>query len=217
MLHSNLERDKSQDYFYGFYRGVVVDNLDPLKAGRVRVRVFPLYDNVPDDELPWAILSDPFMGGLANAGGAFIPNIDAHVFVFFEAGDHMHPVYFGGAPAMVDNTPDLPEESRTNGQYPHNHVFRTTNGIVIEIDNTKDSERVTIKEPSGTTMQLDKNGYTITDPHDTTINTTGDVNITAQGNATVNAQGDATIQASGNVNVTAGGNIVASGTLIQLN
>lgn len=199
----------SKHTFNGFYRGVVVDNNDPLKAGRVRVRVYPMFHHVLEEQLPWAIMSDPFMGGLNNVGGTFIPDVGAHVFVFFEAGDHRAPVYFGGAPAMEGGTPDLPAASRENGTYPHNKVYRTSNGIVVEFDNTSGSERVVIKHPSGTEMKIDSGGFTITDVGNTVID--------ADGNITINASGDVDLSASGNANVSASGNVVVTGTLIQLN
>lgn len=64
-----------------FYRGIVIDNIDPNKSGRVKVRIFELHglpDNtelidgkpnenlqsVTDDNLPWAEVMQPidFMG-----------------------------------------------------------------------------------------------------------------------------------------------------------
>lgn len=100
--------------FYGNYRGEVVDNKDPLEAGRVRVRIFGVFDEIPDEHLPWAIFLDPFMGGLSDIGSSIIPNIGSHVWCFFENGEHHNPVYFGGAPAIKDKgkNPDLPAESR---------------------------------------------------------------------------------------------------------
>lgn len=52
-----------------FYKGVVEDNKDPLKASRVRVRIFEIHsDNildVPTDTLPWATVDAPTVfGGL---------------------------------------------------------------------------------------------------------------------------------------------------------
>ena len=110
MKHVNL---KGKTYtFSGIYRGVVVDNVDPLLAGRVKIRVYPMFEGVDDKSLPWAIYSDAMFGGLANNGGIFIPEIDSHVWVFFEAGDHRYPVYFGAAPAIVEEIPDIPTLSR---------------------------------------------------------------------------------------------------------
>lgn len=96
----------------GFYRAIVVDNNDIKKAGRVQVRVPPFFDGVLEVDLPWAIYADSFMGGLANSGGAVIPDIGSHIFVFFENGDHRYPVYFAGAPAIQAEQADIPRLSR---------------------------------------------------------------------------------------------------------
>lgn len=109
---SNGDVIREQDKFYGMYRGVVEDNVDPKQAGRVRVRVFPMFSGADKEALPWAHMADPSMGGFANVGGSAIPVINAHVFVFFENGDHRFPVYFAGAPAIENDSPDLPEISR---------------------------------------------------------------------------------------------------------
>ena len=108
------EEDQTNQEFNGFYRGVVVNNEDPKKGGRIKVKVFGVFDNIEDSEvLPWAIMADQTLGGLKNVGSSFIPEVDSHVFVFFEGGDHRFPVYFASAPALHDNEiPDLPSESR---------------------------------------------------------------------------------------------------------
>lgn len=171
----------------GFYRGVVLDNNDPLKSGRVKVKVYPVFKDLVVDDLPWAIMADPFFGGSADVGSIFVPENNAHVFVFFEEGDHRFPVYFAGAPAIQSGTPDVPSESRTNGTYPNNRVLKSKSGIVIEIDDTPGAERYKITHPSGSIIE---------------INSGGDVNITATGATTLNTTGATTITSSGAVTIT---------------
>lgn len=174
--------------FNGIYRGIVVDNNDPLQAGRVKVRAIPMFMGVDDEALPWAVLADPNMGGLSNIGGSDIPVIDSHVFLFFEAGDHRYPVYFAGAPAIRDEIPDIPALSReadetvevinskTIGtvdspsgswsepnsayaaEYPNNKVIRTKGGITIELDDTEDNVRLHVYHPSGTRTEINNDG-----------------------------------------------------------
>ena len=38
----------------GLLRGIVVDNNDPLKLGRIKVRVIAAYGEQPVNNLPWA-------------------------------------------------------------------------------------------------------------------------------------------------------------------
>ena len=71
--------DASKNY-YGKYRGVVVNNVDPLRIGRIMAKV-------PDitDEMPWALPCFP-IGGI-NMGFFSIPPIGSNVWIEFEKGD----------------------------------------------------------------------------------------------------------------------------------
>jgi hypothetical protein len=71
----------------GFYRGKVVDNRDPLQLGRVKVRVCPWFEEVRDEDCPWA---EPAWQG----GVLYVPPKNAWVWVFFEGGDVEKPVWF---------------------------------------------------------------------------------------------------------------------------
>lgn len=108
MFNPLLDREKTTDRFDGFYRGVVVDVDDLTKSGRVRIKVYPMFESVDDDVLPWAIPADQTFGGSANIGSSAVPIVDSHVFCFFENGDHRFPVYFASAPAIQNDVPDIP-------------------------------------------------------------------------------------------------------------
>lgn len=150
------------------YRGIVEDNIDPKEAGRVKIRVFGVYDDIPLDHIPWAEYADPLMGGQSGIGGIIVPDIDSKVWVFFEQGNHMYPVYFAGAPSHTDmplekdkdTYPDDPEHwgKEASAEYPHNKVFRTKSGHVIEIDDTPDNERIRISHRTGTQRIIFENG-----------------------------------------------------------
>lgn len=147
------------ELFFGNYRGEVIRVDDPLEAGRVKVRVFNVYDDIPEDAIPWAQYSDPFMGGIPNAGSIIVPELGSHVWVFFEGGDHHLPVYWAGAPAMSNRTtPDIPEESRINTQYPNNKVFKTKAGFIIEVDDSEGATKLRVKHPSGNEAVADHTG-----------------------------------------------------------
>ena len=161
-----VEKYKS-DRFDGIYRGVVVNNQDPEDAGRIRVRVFGVFDDVKDDHLPWAEYADLFMQGNKTFGGFWVPDLHSKVWVFFERGDHTMPVYFAGAPAWRD----MPEErdlstypsepfnfAEKSPKIPHNRVFRTRAGHVLEFDDTYDKERIRICHRTGTQIVMTEDG-----------------------------------------------------------
>jgi hypothetical protein len=71
---SNFEREDFR--IDGFYRALVEDNVDPLEAGRVRVRILGIHSmnvlEAPTENLPWA---EPVLP-LEHSGGANLQNID---------------------------------------------------------------------------------------------------------------------------------------------
>lgn len=92
------------------YTGVVEDILDPLKLGRVRVRVFGLHTDdrslIPTDILPWAAVATPAtsasMSGIGSAAVGLLPG--SWVGLFFQDADEQYPVVFVSFPGIpVDN------------------------------------------------------------------------------------------------------------------
>ena len=77
--------------YYGKYRGLVTDNRDPDKAGRLKLRVPSI---LADEETDWALPCLPF-AGMAGAGLFLVPETDAQVWVEFEAGDLNRPIWTG--------------------------------------------------------------------------------------------------------------------------
>jgi hypothetical protein len=71
---SNFEKEDFS--INGFYRALVEDNVDPLGAGRLRVRILGIHPMdvllAPTENLPWA---EPVLS-LAFSGGANLQNID---------------------------------------------------------------------------------------------------------------------------------------------
>jgi hypothetical protein len=105
----------SQDKLNSIYRGVVEDNLDPLKAGRCRIRIFGIHtnnkssdltDGIPTEHLPWAHPASPIFGGISKVGIYGLPCQGAHVFVFFETGNILQPRYFATAPGIPTESAD---------------------------------------------------------------------------------------------------------------
>lgn len=129
MINQILGQDKKLMEFHGMYRGIVMDVDDPLDSGRVRVRVYPMFKDVPVDHLPWAIYADNFMGGTRDVGSINVPVLESHVFVFFENGDYRFPVYFAGAPAIKDGIPDAPKKSRESDAILDSIVANTKSGV----------------------------------------------------------------------------------------
>jgi hypothetical protein len=77
--------------------GVVVDNDDPEQLGRCRIKVYSLFDDLEDTQVPWAfpVTNNSFAGGGGGFGSISIPKIGAIVRVQFSEGNIYSPEYYG--------------------------------------------------------------------------------------------------------------------------
>lgn len=163
-----------------FYRGIVVDNLDPEIKGRVKVRIPQIYGTGPDSSyfiptnaIPWANCAIQPAG---NDSGTFLPpNIGDTVFVTFESGSPEFPIYFGGiytvraedesditkgvSSAKVYgsgicpvSTDDLPLEVVSGTE---RIIYKSLKGAVIYIDDKDGSECITITDQSGQSIIME--------------------------------------------------------------
>jgi len=76
--------------FLGKFRGVVMNNIDPLLLGRVQVSVPAVLGS---GQLSWAMPCVPYAG--AQVGWFLVPPVGANVWVEFEAGDPDYPILAG--------------------------------------------------------------------------------------------------------------------------
>jgi hypothetical protein len=76
--------------FLGKFRGVVVNNIDPLLLGRVQVSVPAVLGT---GQMSWAMPCVPYAG--SQVGWFLVPPIGANVWVEFEAGDPDYPILAG--------------------------------------------------------------------------------------------------------------------------
>lgn len=76
--------------YYGKYRGVVLNNIDPLQIGRLLVQVPDVAGLIPSS---WAMPCFPITG--KQMGAYMIPQIGAGVWVEFEQGNPDYPIWSG--------------------------------------------------------------------------------------------------------------------------
>jgi phage baseplate assembly protein gpV len=81
--------------------GIVTDNKDPQKLGRVKVKLPVLSER---DTTWWAPII--MMGAGKNRGWFFIPEVDDEVLVMFEHGDIDRPIVVGALWSTKDKPPD---------------------------------------------------------------------------------------------------------------
>ena len=159
------EKETLDTRYYGMYRAKVEENdetqipsggagVTPKKWGRIKVRVYPMMasDKIPVAALPWAVPAFPLKEGSGEGFGVFsIPRKESMVWVFFEDGDPMCPVYFAEAP---DGVHGLPAWRTTN--YPDRKGFTLDNGLIVWVDE-KDNT-VYLQHPSGGFLKIHGTG-----------------------------------------------------------
>lgn len=68
--------------------GVVEDNNDPKKLGRIKVRVLNVFDEIPVEDIPWASSWKDLNGNAFN-----VPDVGKVVSVVFDSGNKYKPEY----------------------------------------------------------------------------------------------------------------------------
>lgn len=143
----------------------------------------------------------------STCGSFSVPNVGAHVWVFFENGDITRPVYFAysfGTPEWssitVGNSANgsidrktLSKETPSGDIYTGKTVLVNEKGGVIEVCNTDHFERLSIGDHHGNYFSMHNNGITeCTSVKNGTkqLIVNGDYHIDVTGNYVVNVQGE---------------------------
>lgn len=138
--------------YYGKYRGFVTDNNDPEKRGRLRLMVPSVLGETPTG---WALPSLPF-GGLADQGLFLVPEVDAQVWVEFEAGNLDLPIWTG---TFWQASGDPPAEGDKSP--PTTRLLKTPSGHILQFDDESGKEKFRLVHPAGTELTVDEKGTVI--------------------------------------------------------
>lgn len=152
---------QAQTKYYGKYRGFVVDNQDPFKLGRLKVRIPSV---LGDTVTGWALPCLPF-GGLTDQGFFMIPEVDAQIWIEFEEGELSHPIWVG---VFWQQTGDIPSEGAKDE--PTTRLVKTPAGHVLQFDDESGEEQFRLFHPKQAEMIIDKQGsITLTDAKNSTL------------------------------------------------
>ncbi len=133
--------DGQVDRFYGKYRGLVVDNQDPEKRGRLKATVPEVLGETISG---WALPCAPYAG--TTAGFYAVPFPGAGVWIEFEAGDPTRPIWAGTWWAAGETPPD----HQAGLADPMRKIWRTETGLQISFDDT--SQTITVSDVAGISL-----------------------------------------------------------------
>ena len=185
-----------------FYRGIVENNIDPQKFGRVQVRVFGIHDegsSVSVSALPWAEVAGGTDFGLVNGVGiTSVLRIGTMVWVFFNNDDYNFPVVMG----TIKGASDV--NAAATGSYSNTATLQTASGHLIELSDAPGAEQIKITHKTGTYILIDNTGsITINGIKDNAFNLVGNSLEKISGNFEENITGTTTSKTGGTSKITA--------------
>lgn len=144
----------------GKLRGLVVDNVDPLKLGRLKVHVPSIYGaSQPPDTLPWAWPCFP-CGGSSDEGFFAVPEIGACVWVELQwtngTPDPSHPVWCGTWYPEGKTPRDVHGEAADAHYY--TVLKNAPGGSELVMCDKPGNEFIKIKHKTGAMIVIDKMG-----------------------------------------------------------
>lgn len=149
----------------GIMRGLVADNVDPLKLGRLKVYVPSIYGVTQNAALlPWAWPCFP-CGGSTDAGFFAVPEIGACVWVTLQwtngAPDPSHPVWLGTWYPEGKTPKDVHGAAADAHFYT---VIKNVCGNSVVLCGKPGGEFVKIKHKTGAMIVIDSEGNIILHP-----------------------------------------------------
>lgn len=194
---------------YGMVVGIVTNNQDPDKMGRVKVK-FPWLSD--DQESWWARIATPMAGG--GRGAYFLPEVNDEVLVAFEHGDVRFPYVVGA----LWNGKDAPPTTNDDGK---NNIreIKSRSGHIFRLDDTSGSEKVEVIDKTGNnsfTISASDNSITLTCKGRMKLEAVG-IDITSKSDINIEAQSTMSVKASATMDVKAGATMTIKGAMVNIN
>jgi len=196
------ESSRGNGRILGVVMGIVTNNQDPEKMGRVRVK-FPWLSD--DHESWWARIATPMAG--PNRGVYFLPEVDDEVLVGFEHGDVRYPYVIGSLWNGQDAPPGNNDDGKNNIRLIHSR-----SGHLVRLDDTNGDEKIEIIDKTGS------NSITIrSSDNSVTITCTGKMKLHASQGMEITSDADIKIQAGATMTVQSSANMTIKGAVVNIN
>ena len=219
--------------------GKVEDLIDPLKLGRVKVRVLGFHDNrdngayrIETKDLAWSQVlmpsNSPSVNGKGSSVNLLVGSLVAGEFLDSAMQEF---IVMGSLPTKTagveDNNVRVREEADPNAdepkgtyepevstyapKYPYNNVMETESGHVKEYDDTPGNERITERHKSGTQYEVSPNGSKVERiVRDNYRLVVGHDTLEVYGNVQIIVSGHVDLAVAGNITTSVTGNMSAS-------
>lgn len=148
--------------FLGKYRGMVINNIDPMQQGRIQVQVPDVAGLAPTS---WAMPCVPFTG--MQSGAYMLPQIGAGVWIEFEQGDPDHPIWVGG---FWGSAAEVPALALAGSPASPSVVLQTTGQNTLMLsDLPGPAGGILLKSSTGALISINEIGITISNGQGATI------------------------------------------------
>jgi uncharacterized protein involved in type VI secretion and phage assembly len=156
----------SDKKYFGKYRGMVLNNVDPMQMGRLMVQVPDISGLIPST---WAMPCFPVTG--KQMGTWWLPQIGAGVWVEFEQGDPDYPIWSG---CWFGSAAEVPALALAAPPAVPNFVIQTQaqNTIMIS-DLPGPTGGILLKTTTGAMISVSDVGITISNGKGAIITMTG--------------------------------------------
>jgi len=203
----------------GLVIGVVTNNDDPDKLGRVKVK-YPWLS--VDLESDWIRVVSA--GGGPSRGVCFLPEVQDEVLIGFELGDFDQPYVIGGLWNGKDQppAPEKVEKLVSNGKVLQ-RVIRTRGGYELRFDEDTSGKNgfIHLITPGGRTITIadgDKQIEVKSEKHKILMDDQGKLlSLTSEGDVQINAKGKVSIEGQTGVEVKSSANLVIKGSMVEIN
>lgn len=169
------ETEQLPSRFYGKYRGMVMNNIDPMQLGRLQVQVPDVASLIPTS---WAMPCFPVTG--KQMGVWAIPQIGTGVWVEFEQGNPDYPIWSG---CWYGSTAEVPGIALLTQPPLSSFVVQTATQHTFQLsDMSGPTGGVLLKTPAGAMISItDTTGITLSDGKGGMINVCNGVVTVNQG------------------------------------
>lgn len=210
LISDERTREERTGRVTGVVVGVVTNNKDPDKLGRVKVKFPWLSDS---DESNWARVAAPMAG--KKRGFFFLPEVEDEVLVAFDHGDVSSPYVLGALWNGKDGPPVTNDDGKNNIR-----IIESRSGHVIRLTDEDGKEKIEIIDKSknnSIVFDTSKNTITIKSDKDIELSAAkGTIKLDAD-KIEINAKNNLkAASSSGGVDVSAKGQMKIKGQAVNM-